>query len=329
VRYVLGIDQGGTKTAVVIIDRTGNILGFGKSKGAYHISDGIDYAMASVLEAANLALEESGATWDEIDAVSAGMTGMDWPEDYKLLKSSLIKTLGIKNVQVCNDSIVAMYSGTVKKYGAVLCAGTGLNVAVKSPDGDEFVLGFYIDDKDQGGGALGRRAIRKVFDAEIKLCAPTRLTELFLQDAHVKTVDELLHRYVTDEEFAGKTKNMVPQIIGLANDGDLVATELVKEFAHDLSRYVYAGLQKYDMLNMNMDVVLSGSVLKGNDNLLTQEITRELRGFAPNSNIINSRFEPVVGAGLSALMMCEDYDHEKEKILKKINISAEKFKLIR
>jgi len=28
-------------------------------------------------------------------------------------------------------------------------------------------------------------------------------------------------------------------------------------------------------------------------------------------------------------MMCEDYDHEKEKILKKINISAEKFKLIR
>ena len=108
-----------------------------------------------------------------------------------------------------------------------------------------------------------------------------------------------------------------------------MATELVKEFAHDLSRYVYAGLQKYDMLNMNMDVVLSGSVLKGNDNLLTQEITRELRGFAPNSNIINSRFEPVVGAGLSALMMCEDYDHEKEKILKKINISAEKFKLIR
>jgi N-acetylglucosamine kinase-like BadF-type ATPase len=329
VRYVLGIDQGGTKTAVVILDRIGNILGSGKSKGAYHISDGIDYAMDSILDAANLALEESGATWNEIDAISAGMTGMDWPEDYRLLKSSLIQTFGIKNVQVCNDSIVAMYSGTVKKYGAVLCAGTGLNVAVKSPDGDEFVLGFYIDDRDQGGSALGRRAIRKVFDAEINLCKPTKLTELFLQNAHVKTVDGLLHRYVTDEEFGGKAKDMVPQIIDLANDGDSVAIELVKEFARDLSRYVYVGLQKYDMLDMNMDVVLSGSVLKGNDNLLTLEITRELRKFARNSNVINSRFEPVVGAGLSALMMFEDYDHEKDSILKNIYASAEKFKLIR
>jgi len=285
--------------------------------------------MDSILDAANLALEESGTTLDEIDAISAGITGMDWPEDYKLLKSSLIKTFGIKDVQVCNDSIVAMYSGTVKNYGAVLCAGTGLNVAVKSPDGDEFVLRFYIDDRDQGGSALGRRAIRKVFDAEIKLCAPTKLTELFLQNAHVKTVNELLHRYVTDEEFGGMAKDMVPEIIDLANGGDSVAIQLVKEFSSDLSRYIYAGLLKYDMLKMNMDVVLSGSVLKGHDNLLTQEITRELRGFAPNANVINSRFEPVVGAGLSALMMFDNYDNEKETILKNITGSAEKFKLIR
>lgn len=328
-RYVLGIDQGGTKTAAVIIDKIGNILGVGKSRGAYHISDGIDYAMDAISDASNSALKESGVSWDEIDAISAGMTGMDWPEDYKLLKSSLIKTLGIENVQVCNDSIVAMYSGTVKKYGAVLCAGTGLNVAVKSPDSDEFVLGFYIDDKDQGGSALGRRAIRKVFDAEIKLCAPTKLSELFLHNANVKTVDDLLHRYVTDEQFEAEAKDMVPQIIDIANNGDLVAIELVKEFAQDLSRYIYAGLHKYDMLDMNMDVVLSGSVLKGNDNLLTQEIVRELKKFAPNSNVINSRFEPVVGAGLSALMMFEDYDHEKERIFKNINTSAEKFNLIR
>ena len=328
-RYVLGIDQGGTKTAAVITDRIGNILGVGKSRGAYHISDGIDYAMNAISDAANSALKESGVRLDEIDAVSAGMTGMDWPEDYKLLKPSLIQTFGVEKVQVCNDSIVAMYSGTVKKYGAVLCAGTGLNVAVKSPDGDEFVLGFYIDDKDQGGSALGRRAIRQVFNAEIKLCAPTKLSGLFLHNANVNTVDELLHRYVTDEEFGAKAKDMVPQIIDIANAGDSVAIELVKEFARDLSRYVYAGLQKYDMLDMNMDVVLSGSVLKGHDNLLTQEIIRELKEFAPNSNVINSRFEPVVGAGLSALMMFEDYDHAKEIIHKNINTSAEKFNLIR
>ena len=328
-RYVLGIDQGGTKTAVVIIDRMGNILGVGKSKGAYHISDGIDCAMNSISDAADFALKESCVSINQIDVISAGMTGMDWPEDYKLLRSSLSKTFEIQNVQVYNDSIVAMYSGTAKKYGAVLCAGTGLNVAVRSPDGDEFVLGFYIEDKNQGGSALGRRAIRKVFDMEIGLCNSTKLTKLFLHHAHADTVDELLHRYVTDEIFQDGIKDLVPQIIDIAGDGDTVAIELVKEFACDLSRYILVSLQKYDMLDMSVDVVLSGSVLKGNNNLLTQEIIHEVGKFAPKSSIINSKFEPVVGAGLAALMQLEDYDCQKEEIFKNLNASAKRFNLIR
>lgn len=328
-RYVLGIDQGGTKTAAVIVDKMGNILGAGKSKGAYHISDGIECAMNFISDAVDEALTESGVKRDEVDAVSAGITGMDWPEDYTLLKSSLIRTLGIHNVQVCNDCLIAMYSGTAKKYGAVLCAGTGLNAAVKSPDGKEFVLGFYIDDNAQGGSALGKRAIQKVFDSEIQLCPQTRLSELFLKNGNVKTVDELLHRYSTDEQFGAGIKDLVPYIIEIANSGDSVATELIKEFARDLSKYVYAALQKYGLLNTDIDVVLSGSVLKGDDNLLTQEITREIKEFAPCSNVVNSRLEPVAGAGLSALMMLEDYDKNKETIFQNVNATAEKFNLVR
>lgn len=328
-KYVLGIDQGGTKTAAVIIDGIGNILGAGKSRGAYHISDGIEYAMNSISQAAGLAVKEAGIDCADVVSVSAGITGMDWPEDYTLLKASLIRTLGITNVQVCNDCLIAMYSGTARTYGAVLCAGTGLNAAVKSPDGKEFILGFYIDDDAQGASALGKRAIRKVFDSEIQLCAPTKLTEFFLDIANVKTVDDLLHRYVTDNKFQSGIKNFVPNIIEIANCGDFVSIELIQEFAHELSSYVYAALQKYDLLNIDIDIVLSGSVLKGSDNLLTREIIREIKGFAPHSTIVNARLEPVVGAGLSALMMFENYNQNKELIIQNLHESAEKFQLIR
>jgi N-acetylglucosamine kinase-like BadF-type ATPase len=329
VRYALGIDQGGTKTAAIIIKADGTILGLGKSKGAYHISDGIDFAMASVSDAANTAARQAGIGIGDIGVIAAGITGMDWPEDYSLLRSSLVRTFGIGDVHVCNDSVIAMYSGTAKKYGMVLCAGTGLNVAVKSPSGEESVFGFYIDDNDQGGSSLGRRAIREVFNSEIGLCKPTKLTELFLHSADVKTVHDLLHRYTVDDELRSKVKDMVPQIIEIANQGDPVAVGVIKKFAFDLSRYIYAGLKKYDMLNLDVDVVLSGSVLKGADNLLTKEIIREVGTFAPKSNIINSRLEPVVGAGLLALMQFGNYETEKADILRNINASAEKFNLIR
>lgn len=328
-KYVLGIDQGGTKTCAIVADSKGNVLGMGKSGGAYHISDGIKRSMETIKDASSKALEKANISLKDIAAVGAGITGMDWPEDYELLKSSLIKLLETKNIYVKNDCLSAFYGGTFDSYGAVLCAGTGLNAAVISPTGEEFVLGFYISDNVQGGSALAQRSLRKVFDSDLGLCGPTKLTEAFLKYAGVDSVMKLMHKYYSDETFANGIRGIVPVIVEIANNKDSEALKVIKEFAGDMSKYIYAGLKKLDMLNSDCDVVLSGSVLKGNDNILTQMIKENIKAFAPHTNVVNSKFEPVVGSAIIALSKLDTYLSDKEQIKENLSKTAEEFSLIR
>ena len=58
-KYILGIDQGGTKTAAVIADENGNILGLGIDIGACHASDGMDYAMEKIYNACQQAFKKA------------------------------------------------------------------------------------------------------------------------------------------------------------------------------------------------------------------------------------------------------------------------------
>lgn len=327
-KYIMGVDQGGTKTDVVVSDIYGKIVGYGKGEGAYYVVDGVAAATAAVKKAADMAISKAGISSSDIIFLAAGMTGMDWPSDYPALEKVLTDATGITNMKIYNDSIIAMYGGTNKSSGVVLCAGTGLNVAVRSPEGDEYVLGFHIVDKDQGGTALVERAIQKVFLADIGLCAETELTKLFCDYAKTDDVEGLMYKCATDRRFYSSIRYLVPDIIDAARN-DEVACELINEFAHDLSRYIYAGLNKFNMCDLDVDVVLSGSVLKGKDNLLTEKIVECIKKFAPNANVIRAKYEPVVGAELLGLMSLDNFEDNKETILENIQKSAAGLGLIR
>jgi len=311
VNYILGIDQGGTKTAAIILNCEGVILGLGISKGAYHTSDGLEYAMSAVSEAIKIAEESSQIKLSQISSLVAGMTGMDWPHERKLLKVALKAITGIENIEVHNDCIIAMYGGLNKSCGAVLCAGTGLNSAIISPSGEEYILGFYIDDDVQGGSALGKRAVRQVLDSEIGLCPNTKLKDMVLDYFKKKDIEEFLYYYATSSD-SFEVKNLAPKIIDIASSGDEVAITLVSEFAKDMCKYVYAGLKKYNMLGLEIDVVLSGSIFKGEKNLMRDAVTNYIKDFAPKASIVNAKYEPVVGAGIMGLMAINNYSLSKE-----------------
>ncbi len=77
-KYVIGIDQGASKTHAIVSDEYGIVLGMGKSYGACHSSDGMTHAITAVKEAVDQALEQSGISIQEIELIAAGMTGVDW-----------------------------------------------------------------------------------------------------------------------------------------------------------------------------------------------------------------------------------------------------------
>ncbi|MDF2627451.1 MAG: hypothetical protein K0R39_1282 [Symbiobacteriaceae bacterium] len=301
---ILALDQGATKTAALVATAAGEILGVGYGRGACHASDGMEAAMAAVREAAGVALAAAGAgagpgSGPGVASVFAGMTGADWPHEYPLLQTALREATGVADVTVVNDCIIARRAGTDAPFGAVLCAGTGLNAAVISPQGETYVYGYYINGDDNGGTALGRLALRAVFGAEAGITPPTLLTAGLLNHFGLTTVDALMMRYVGGQ--LGPTSTLVPILVEAVRAGDGVAGRIVAEFGERLARYVTAGLRRFGMADLAQDVVLSGGVFKADLPGLRETVARAVRREAPGARVVEARYEPVVGALLLAL----------------------------
>ena len=317
--YILGIDQGGTKTAAAVMRGDGYIVGSAVAKGAYFPSEGMERALEPVQEAVEKAVEKASINREDITLTVAGIGGVDWPGDDMLVKEAVQEKILPGEMIVCNDVIIAFYSGAMRSHGAVICAGTGMNGALIAKDDRMFVYGDYMEENAQGGSAISLRAARKVFDAELGLCPPTKLTKLFLEQAQVSDVDSLLKRYMTEKEFRYELRFLVPQILMIANHGDEAACGLVSEFAEQIVDYVAAGFRKMKMGPEEEEVVLAGSVFKGADNPLTKSIINGIEERLPGAVCVQARYEPVVGAcimGLNRLHL------EPEKLEKGIRESA-------
>lgn len=312
-RYILGIDQGGTKTAAAVMRGDGFIVGQALARGAYFPNEGMESAAAAVKEAVEGALKSAGVDCEDIELTVAGVSGVDWPGDDALVKSALQERLSLGEVFVCNDAVIAFYSGTLRSHGAVICAGTGMNGALIDREGRQFVYGDYMEEKAQGGSALARRAARKVFDAELGLCPPTKLTQLFLGQAQAPDVDTLLKRYMTEDAFRKELRFLVPQILMVAERGDAVSCGLIDEFAEEIVSYIEAGFRKMKMNPGEEEVVLAGSVFKGTENPLTRQVIKRIGERLAGAKVMRVRYEPVVGACIMGLIRLQMEPSEREK----------------
>lgn len=329
VKYVLGLDQGGSKTHAVVADMEGNILGIGCGAGACHSVIGLEAAAAAIYDASMQAMSAAGITAEQIDVVGAGLTGVDWPHETQLLRQAVSDTLSIpqEKIIVVNDCLIALRAGTSKPSGCILCAGSGLNCAVRHPDGREYTFGFYIEDGCQGGSALGMRTLQAVFDAEAGLCAETALTEKVLRYMACSNVDEMLFKHVTCGLGPDRILRLPPVLEEAALEGDEVAKGILRVYARDIARYVVVGLRRFDMLNLDMEVVLSGSIFKCRAPELIDTVTDVILSNAPNVTILESIYEPVIGAMLLALDHIEDAD--RALIQEHIERDAKRFHMVR
>lgn len=297
---VLAIDQGGSKTAALVADNQGNILGIGTGFGACHFVVGLEKAMAAIDAAASEALAQAGLVAGDITHISAGLAGANWPDEIEMLEGALRAHFGVSDVAVFNDCVIAMRGGTDNPDAVVLCGGTGLNCAVTTDGGALRVYNNYIDDMDQGGGSLGARALLAVFQSEIGIQPPTMLTKLALKFFEHDKVDTLLLAYQR-KQLTKPLKEMAFLLFDAAEQHDPVALDVIHAFGQSLSRYVVAGAKMYGLIGKPFDVVLSGGIFKARLPLLVDVIRAVVHRAAPAANVVNAAYEPVIGAAVMGL----------------------------
>lgn len=301
--FYLAIDQGGTKTDAVIVASNGEIIGYGNDSDIRYPGEDYMAEQARFLQtASNNALSHAGVTMADISGVCASLNGADWAYDYERLRSMVSETLSIdvKNINVINDCIGAMRGGTMKKDCAVLCVGSGVNCAVRSAEGHEYIYGYFIADDDQGGGALGRAAWKAILDAVNGLGQPTMLTKLVLEKYKKPDVESLFIAF-TDKEIPMEPKSLAPIVMKAARLHDAVAMKIIENMGMRLAMYVVRGLEKIGIKERSVELVISGGVTKGDGVVLMDVIEEQICSAAPNVTIVEAMYEPIAGATLIVL----------------------------
>jgi N-acetylglucosamine kinase-like BadF-type ATPase len=303
-KLVLGIDQGSSHTRALLSTLDGCLVGYGRSRGAYHLFDGMQATMQAVKDAAQIALAQSGAAAGDIVQIYGGFTGADWPDEYDLLTHSVRHLdLGPASaaVHITNDTLVALRGGTEQSYGAILIAGSGGNCGVRAPDGREYLYAYYHPNDLQGGGALGHQALDAISRSFTGLRPPTSLTQRVLEFYKVSSIDDLTRGLIENKLSSERIKELAPFVFEEAYQGDAAAASILEAFGKGCADLVINGLRRFDMLHLDVEVVLSGSIFKGVGSLLTETLTAQLHKSAPKARLIHARYEPVVGSVLLGL----------------------------
>jgi N-acetylglucosamine kinase-like BadF-type ATPase len=259
-RYVVGIDAGGTKTVGLLADESGQVLAEARGSGA-------NLQTAGELEVEKVfddVLESLGSE-HPIAAVCLGIAGVDRPQDEQVIKG-ILRRLGHKQTaRVVNDATIALAAGAPERTGVVVLAGTGSIAFGQDASGRTARAGGYgFLLADEGSGYwLGHQALRAVVRAADGRGPATELTSLLFGELEVASVPELVPRVYERGLPKHRIAALAPLVQRAHDRGDGVAAELIGQGARELALNARSVVRQLDFGESSYPVVLAGGVFKG------------------------------------------------------------------
>ncbi len=226
----IGLDAGGTKTAVVARAKGAAAQRF-VGPGAHALRDGAEAAAGTLAALVAQARDAFGGA--EIGGVGVGLAGAGRAEAQAAVADALRGHLGGARVAVTHDADVALEAAWGSGSGAVLIVGTGSLVFARTLDGAPLRAGGWglaLGD-DGSGSALGRLALRAVLAAHDG-GPPTALVE-HAAEAGLATPDDVLQALYTDGRPLAA---FAPLLLHAAEADDWVATTALAREANALAQ---------------------------------------------------------------------------------------------
>ena len=296
-KYFLGIDVGSSKTHALIVDETGQCVGFGKSWGGNHQGVGYDGLLNVLQESFEGAKEMCGVGNDQITGAGFGVAGYDFPSDRAAHLQEIAK-LGLScPVEIVNDGVNGLLAGATRGIGVNVTSGSSNNARGRNKYGKEGrIVGNGSAFGEQGGGIeIVQHGLQKVNHAWIKRIPPTALTQIFLEATGAKNEIDLM------EGLSNEQYHLFPfiavQIIQAARDGDIAAQDVIRWAGEELGWLAVAVARQIEMENDEVEVIQSGSVFEAGE-IITAPMKDVVLKHCPKAKLIRLDGPPVVGAVL-------------------------------
>jgi N-acetylglucosamine kinase-like BadF-type ATPase len=258
-RYVIGIDAGGTKTVGLLADESGQVLAEVRGSGANLQTHG-ELEVEKVFDDVMEALAQGRA----IAAVGLGIAGVDRPHDEAVIRGILRRLGHRETVRVVNDAAIALVAGAPDGVGIVVLAGTG-SIAYGQDRGGRTArsggYGFLLADEGSGYW-LGHQALRATVRAADGRGPATRMGAIVFEALDVSSVGELVPRVYEK----GLPKHRIAALAGVVqrakDEGDEVAASLIESGARELALAARAVARQLELGDGPFPVVLAGGAFK-------------------------------------------------------------------
>jgi N-acetylglucosamine kinase-like BadF-type ATPase len=294
-RYFLGIDVGSSKTHALIVDETGQCVGFGKAGGGNHQGVGYEGLQRVLCESFEDALKMSGVEKAHIAGAGFGVAGYDFPSD-RDGHLQAISSLGLScPVEVVNDGVNGLLAGATRGIGVNVTAGSSNNCRGRDRSGREGrIVGNGSTFGEEGGAVeIVQRGLQKVNHAWIKRIPPTALTQIYIHAVDAKDEIDLM------EGLSNGQYHLFPflalQVMEAARDGDTAACDVMKWAGEELGWLAVSVARQIKMENDEVEVVQSGSVFDAGE-LITKPMSEIVLKHCPKAKLIRLDGPPVVGA---------------------------------
>ncbi|MGD6737382.1 N-acetylglucosamine kinase [Photobacterium leiognathi] len=240
IRFLVGVDGGGTSCRARICDINGNTLGEAKT-GSANILLGSSVAMASINDAIATAAEQAGLNSSHFRHMSVGLA-LAGAEQQDAWYAFMKQPHPYGAITLNTDAYGACLGAWGGKDGAILIAGTG-SCGILLKDGQQHVVGgreFPIS--DQGGGAvMGLRLIQQVLLSVDGIVEQTPLARSVLEYFN-HDVDSIVSWSKTARPC--DYGQFSPSIFAHAAQGDKLAVEMLLQTAADIEMWMNALIQR-------------------------------------------------------------------------------------
>lgn len=282
--YIVGIDGGGTKTAVAIAhDQEDDTLTFTVGPINYNGGDA-DAIAASFEEIFNRTKLYCG-NLQEVAHVCIGAAGISNPLVVRFLEQH-VRSNGYNGpLTITGDQETALYGAQNDMQGIILIAGTGSICFGVNEEGEQHRTGGFghLIDDEGSGYSIGRDLLSLLVRAEDGRIKDSIIPAMVYEQLGLGTVQEVIG-FVYDKNTTKKEiAQLAPIMTNACEKGDVHALKLAEHCAASLYELVVPVIERLKLVDS--PIAIAGSVLQKSP-FVKAALERKLVMSYPQSKLI-------------------------------------------
>jgi N-acetylglucosamine kinase-like BadF-type ATPase len=303
-RLYLGVDGGGTKTALVLIDSEGVIRATHLAPGSYYLTIGLDALGRLLVDGVNAVLAKAAVRIEDLDFAFFGIPA--YGEDTLLVGplSELPQRCLAAGQYLCGNDMICGWAGSLLcRDGISIVAGTGSICYGERNSAIARCGGWGELFSDEGSAYwIACRALNLFSRMSDGRAAKGPLYELVRERLKIsEDLDLCAHVFTQLEGDRARIAQLSKWVTQAAAAGDGQSTSIVRQAAEELALMVDATRRQLAFSDAEpVPVSYSGGVFDNVGALLLDHFTAALQAFRAGYRVSEPALPPGIGAALYA-----------------------------